>query len=122
VLVAGAGTSQLTKHGRLARVGEPLLFQPAQRAITAKRLDRPRYAAGRPAALSSTMPNCSTSFDALGNWPTVSPLRSSLATAKAVGRSATSASISPLLNAILASPVVLYTSTGTSPSTDVAAL
>jgi hypothetical protein len=57
--------------------------------------------------ISSTMPNCSTSPETLGNWPTITPSFSSPAMENAVGRSATNASISPVFSAILASPLVL---------------
>ena len=42
---------QLSQHGRLACIGEPLLLQPVQRAVPAKGVDGPRYAAGERTAL-----------------------------------------------------------------------
>ena len=58
------------RRATLARV-------PSSRSSLALTDDTQRVSA---LPLSSTMPNCSTSPAALGNWPTISPLRSSLAT------------------------------------------
>ena len=107
VLDAGAWAGQLSQHRRLARVGEPPVLQLAERAVTAKCVDGPRCATSQRAALVEHDAQLLDIVCRTGQLAPISPLRSSLATANAVGRSATSASISPLLNAILASPFVL---------------